>query len=312
MSRTTRVPLILILAGLAVALLVAPAASAQGWRGMGRVAGKVVDQDGKPLPGVLVRATFLSGEGSTEAKTNKDGEWAIGGIAPGQWALDFQLKGYEPRSVSVGIAELTRIPPLEIVLKKAAPVVDPNEEIRDNLVKAAELMNVKRFKEARDVYESLLAKYPEAYQLHPLIARAYYAEDRFDKSIEHLRLALQWDPENVEVKLLLGNVLVEQGDAEEGRRVLASVDETQVKDPTIYVNVGIGMLNQDKVAEAVTYFDTAIAQFPEHPDAYYYRGISRLQLGNVEGAKADLQRFLTLAPEAPEAPTARKILDQLK
>lgn len=303
---------VIMLVALVALPLVAPPALAQGWRGMGRVAGKVVDQDGAPLQGVLVRATYLSGEGGTEAKTNENGEWAIGGIGQGQWGLDFVLAGYEPRSISVGISELTRIPPVEIVLKKAAPLVDPNEEIRERLLEAAELMNGKHFKQARAVYEGLIAKYPEAYQLHPLIARAYYGENQFDNSIEHLKIALEHDPANVEVKLLLGNVLVEQGKVEEGQQLLASIDDSQVTDPTSYVNVGIVLLNQNRPGEALGYFDRAVRQFPDHPDAYYYRGITHLQQGRTDEARADLERFLALAPDAPEAPTARKILEQVK
>jgi hypothetical protein len=41
---------------LAALLLITPAA-AQEWRGMGRVGGKVVDSDGKPVAGVTIKAT---------------------------------------------------------------------------------------------------------------------------------------------------------------------------------------------------------------------------------------------------------------
>ena len=89
------------------------------------------------------------------------------------------------------------------------------------------------------------------------------------------------------------------------------------------MNFGIAMLNKNQAAEAITYFEKAITKFPAAPDAYYYRGITTLQLASALGedaqkadrlqrVKADLNKFLQLAPAAPEAETAKKILEQLK
>ena len=52
---TTRILIALALAG-----VVTTVAAAQEWRGMGRVAGKVVDESGQPLEGVTVKATLPS------------------------------------------------------------------------------------------------------------------------------------------------------------------------------------------------------------------------------------------------------------
>jgi tetratricopeptide (TPR) repeat protein len=315
------------------AMVLLPGVSAaQAWRGQGRVAGKVVDESRKPVEGVTVKAYLPEAEGGTQVKSNKSGEWAVSGIGRGMWQLDFAKEGFESRQVTVAVSEVSRLPPMEIALKRAVPVIDPNVEIKEGLVKAAELMNTKKFADARAIYEALIGKYPEAWQIQPLIARTYYAENQFDKAIEHLRLGLAKDPENIEIKLLLANVLVEKGDAEEGKQLIASIDETRVKDPLTFVNVGIAMINQNKPADALVYFDKAIARFPEHADAYYYRGITHLQMGKpteakadlsavalakpdlsaVALAKADLTKFLQLAPNAPEAAMARKILEQLK
>jgi tetratricopeptide (TPR) repeat protein len=285
--------------------------SAAQFRGLGRINGKVTDESGAPLPGVAVVARLTRG-GEMKAKTNKNGEWVIGGIASGEWHLDFTREGYETRQISVGVSEHERLPPIEIVLKKAAAVVDPNVEIREALTAASKLLDEKKFAAARASYEALLAKYPEVHQLYPLIARTYYGEKQYEKSIEQLRLALQKEPANVEVQLLLGNILVEAGKTEEGKKVLESIDETKVKDPTTFLNVGIALFNQNKPAEAVTYFDRTVTRFPDYPDGYYYRGITRLQMGDQAAAKADLTKFVAMAPSAPDAATAKKILEQLK
>ena len=79
------------------------------------------------------------------------------------------------------------------------------------------------------------------------------------------------------------------------------------------INIGIGLINEKKQAEAITWFTRTITAFPKDASAYYYRGISQLSLGNTAEAKADLQKFVSLAPaDAPELDTARKILDTIK
>src|ERR1051326_362357 len=154
MTRFLRIGIV----ALAVAIGAPPLAHAQAWRGMGRMAGKVTDEQGKPLEGVVVKAE-LPGAGATQATTNKKGEWALGGIARGAWNLDFSKDGYETTRISVSIEELSRIPPLETKLKPKA--VDATAFVGSELVKAAELLNEKKNAEARAIYESILATYPE-------------------------------------------------------------------------------------------------------------------------------------------------------
>ena len=281
---------------------------------MGRVAGKVVDENKKPIEGVTVKAMLpTAGNRGPQGKSNAKGDWTIAGISSGSWAIDFEKEGYETKSISVSISEIARIPPMEVVLKKAAVVVDANAEIKQKLTQAAGLMNEKKFAEARAIYEALSAQYPDVPQFDPLIARAYYGEGNKAKAIEHLRDAATKMPDNVEVKLLLGNILIEEGKAAEGRQILESVDESKVTDPTIYINVAIGMINEGRQADAMIWLDKAIARFPDQADAYYYRGIARLGIGKQAEAKADLEKFVSIAPaDAAELPTARKILETLK
>jgi tetratricopeptide (TPR) repeat protein len=284
----------------------ASAASAQSWRGMARMTGKVTDEEGKPLEGVKVKLA-LGSAGGTELKTNKKGEFEMGGLARGDWQVDFELSPYETRKITVSIAELTRTPPVEIKLK-----LDVNEAIRIEVTAAAELLSQQKYAEARARYESVLKKYPSAYRLEPFIARTYYLEKNNDEAIKHLKIAIEKDPSDIATKLLLGNILMDIGRMDEGRVLLDSVDDSAVKDPAIFVNIGISLMNQNKAETALPYFEKAVKNFPDKGDGYYYRALVRLQKGDTEGTKADLKKFLGLSPNAPEAAAARKALEQLK
>lgn len=294
---------------------VAGNAAAQEWKGMGRVGGKVVDEKGKPLTGVAIKATMpvAGNRGPEPLSSNGKGEWAVGGISSGQWNLDFSKDGYEPRNITVSISEISRLKPLEIVMKNAVVVVDPNAVIKEKLVEAAGLMAANKFAEARALYEQLQKAHPDVKQFTPLIARAHYGEGNKEKAIELLRAATAADPENAEVKMLLGNLLMEAGKSEEARTLMGAIDEAKVTDPVVFLNMGIGLINSGKQAEAIPWFDKAIARFPEKPDAYYYRGLAQLGLGKQAEAKADLEKYVKMAPaDAPELVTAKKILETIK
>jgi Tfp pilus assembly protein PilF len=298
---------------LAAALCLSVGAAAQDWRGMGRLAGTVVDETGAPVEGVAVKAQRIESQGGPQAKTNKKGEWVLAGINAGQWNLDFEKPGFELKKQTAQVAEHSTNAPVKTVMTKGTAVAaDPNVAIRSDLAKAAELVQQQKFAEARAIYQTILAQHPEAHQIEPYIARTYYAEKQLDPAIEHLRAALTHDPENVEIKLLLANVLAEKGNADESRQLIASIDESKIKDAVVLVNVGIGLLNQKKTDEAFVWFDKAVARFPQNADGYYYRGLTELQQGKTDAAKADLTKFLSMAPDAPEAATAKSILEKIK
>ena len=68
------------------ALLVALTASAQAWRGTGRLQGIVIDQNGKPVAGakVILKSVKGSDTGPAPILTDAKGRWVGGGLIGGQ------------------------------------------------------------------------------------------------------------------------------------------------------------------------------------------------------------------------------------
>jgi Tfp pilus assembly protein PilF len=296
----------------AIAVALSAPALAQS-RGQGHMAGVVKDESGQPVEGVQVKAVK---QGETDVftdKTNRKGEWALNGLASGQWNLDFSKEGYDTRSLTVPFSEVQRVPPMTIDIKKAAVKVDPNAEIKSELQKAAPLLEAGKYVEARAIYDQIEQKYPDVWQVEPLIARTYAGEKNFDAATTHLQKALEHDPENVEVKLLMASMLVEQDKVTEARTYLDSIDMTKVKDPVVFLNAGIALINQGKAADAMPIFDKVVANYPTDAEAYYYRGRCELAVSKFPEAKADLQKFIAMpGADAAQVEQAKKILEQLK
>jgi tetratricopeptide (TPR) repeat protein len=75
--------------------------------------------------------------------------------------------------------------------------------------------------------------------------------------------------------------------------------------------MGILLYNKKKPQEAEAAFNKALGIQPDLADAYYMRGLARLQLKRKAEAKADLQKYLELSPNGSEAKDVREILKAL-
>ena len=301
-----------ILSALIVALAVAASALAQS-RGNLRISGKVLDEAGAPVAEAVVRAA-KKGEAQPEvftAKTNDKGEYSLNGLAAGEWVIEANKEGVGIKETSATLTEGTRTTTVDITIAKPAPKVDPNVEINAEHQKAIALAQSGKIPEARKIYEDLLAKYPQVHQLHAMMATMYAAEGNAAKGLEHLKIAMEKDPENVDFKVLQGELMLESGDKEGGEKVLASIDMTKVKEPRAFINLAINYINTSRAPEAIDLLTKLSTQFPNDKSILYYRARAYIVATKLPEAKADLEAFLAAEPNAPQAAEAKKLLEQL-
>jgi tetratricopeptide (TPR) repeat protein len=292
-----------------LATLLASSAMAQS-KGSSTLSGKVVDDQGQPVADAVVQAVMVGQSEPVSAKTDKKGEWKIKNLVEGQWRVEIAKPGLETNRQVVEIRN-DKVPPVNVTMAKEMPKADPSVEINTAVAHAAELAQGGKIAEARKIYEDLLVKYPTVYQLEGLIARTYAAENQPDKAMEHVKIALEKDPTNVDTKVLQADLMMEAGDKEGAKAILDAVDLTQVKDPYPFINAAIVTINQGKGDEAAEALTKLLAQFPTQNEIYYYRGRAYVVAKKYDEARADLEKFVTLAPAAKEVADARKIIDQL-
>jgi predicted Zn-dependent protease/5-hydroxyisourate hydrolase-like protein (transthyretin family) len=291
-------------------ILLTASASAQA-QGNARINGKILDDQGKPAAAVVVRAMKAGEATAKEARTNDKGEWRIEGMAAGSWNFEFLKDGFDPQRMTVEITN--RNPPIDMKLTKAPPPVDPNVELQDGMKKAVELQKAGKVPEARKIIEDLIAKYPAAYRLNAFVASTYEGEKNYDKAIEHLKIVVDKEPADIDMKTYLAELYTLKGDKAEAQKVLESIDMTQVKDPTLFINSAITSINAGKADEAVATLDKLYKQFPTQTNILYYRARAYIVGKKMVEAKADLEKFVsTAAPDARELPDAKKLLEQLK
>jgi len=288
---------------LMAAILIAANAFAQG---RGRIDGRIADHEGKPLAGVQITAQKVGAEERAEAKSNEKGEFSLQKLSAGEWRLDFQYPGLE---VPPATTEVVANKPAMMTVTMAPP--DPMVEINADLKRAGAMMQSGDTAGARAIYENLYTKYPQPFQFPYAIATTYAAEKNYDKALEYAKIAAEKDPASVDVKMLTAEIHMEAGRREEAQAILESIDLKEVQDPLLFINAGIVLINNQKSEEAVRLFDRLIERFPTENSLYYYRGRAHLVGQNLPEAKADLEKFISLAPAAREAEDAKRVLAEI-
>ena len=89
------------------------------------------------------------------------------------------------------------------------------------------------------------------------------------------------------------------------RRSLARTPDTYASQ----VALGVSLITQQRLDEAVTVLDAAVADAPVRPSAYVQRAVARFGLRDVAGARADLLVALELDPRDP---SARRVLREIE
>jgi predicted Zn-dependent protease len=313
---------------LALAVMLAAGAAAQS-RGKLRITGKVVDEAGQPVEGADVRAA-KKGESQPQvfsAKTNKSGEWTIAGLAAGEWVIEAMKDGVGAKEVTETLEEAVLSKTVNITISKgaaaapaaaapAAPAVaDPSVEINAEDARAIKLAQEGKVEEARKIYEALLAKHPTVHQLNARLAAMFAAENNAVKALENIKIALAKEPANVDYQMLAAELMMETGDREGSQKILDSVDMTKVKDPRAFTNSAIHKINSgDKLQaeQAVELLTKMIAQYPNDHLLLYLRARAYIVGTRLPEAKADLEKYVAVAPPTtPQLADAKKLLEQL-
>ena len=305
MTRARNAALILL-----CVFLTAASAWAQS-KGNAKINGKILDDLGKPAPGVVVRALKAGDQTAMEATTNDKGEWTIEKIAAGQWNLEFLKDGFEPQRMALEVTDKKNAP-VDMKLTKAV-AVDPNAELQAAMQKAVALQKGGDQPGARKLIEDIIAKYPAAYRLNAFVASTYEAEKNYDKAIEHQKIVVEKEPNDFDMKSYLAELYTLKGDKVEAAKILDSIDMTQVKDPTLFINSAITAINAGRADEAIATLDKVQKQFPTQANIFYYRGRAYIAAKKMPEAKADLEKFVSMAPpDARELPDAKSLLEKLK
>ncbi len=302
---------------LSLGLLLASSAHAQ-WTGTGRVSGTVTGPDGEPIAGARVTYRLVSDpdDGPDPFTTNAEGVFRFAGLKSANWSIAVEAEGFLPIPPQGTFVFADRNDPIRIQMERVPEEViaaRKRAEMNKRLQKADEFRSEGKIEAARKAYMEALEELDVEDRpiVFAALADTYLQEERTEEAREQLTRALEIDPDHVPSLLGMMTILVDEGNFQEANDVLTRLPTDQEIHPTLMMKLAQGYYNSDQMEETKMILDRTIRDHPDEAIAYYFRGLTELNLNEVEGARDDMLKFLELAPDHAEAESAREIIGYL-
>jgi len=286
-------------------------ASAQSYRGQGRMTGVVLDQNGKPLEGVKVKLFSVKGAAGFDLTTDAKGEWKAPYIRGGAWNIDFEKAGFTPKKIAVTIEESFKNPGIEVRLVKFEGLI-VSDELKAGLNQGNQLFADKKYDLAIAAFADLVAKNPDAYVVNKNIGNCYFELQKYDQAEEFYRKVLDKEPANAEIMLLVGNCLANRGEDGKAMEWYSKIEFDKITDPNVLFNLGTAFYRQSKFEEAMKYYKRSVELKGDFLDGIYQMGLTHISLQNNAEAVKVFEQYLKLDPDSPKAAQVRSFLDYLK
>jgi tetratricopeptide (TPR) repeat protein len=314
----------------AAVLLIILVFTAAGWaqegRGKGRLTGEVQDEDKNPLAGVKLTLQYLGYDYQLTGVSDEKGKWAFIGLGMGTVKVAAEKDGFVPGGIQLNVSSINRNPRQLIVLKRVQDIqpgtAEGGEISKDTFVKAAALYKESQYEAALALFQDFRNQQPQLYKIGINIGNCFLELGRFEEAIKEFQaVADKITAENPEVKgntelarlyASIGDTYMRQNKLTEAGEYFKKSIEIDPTDHVLAYNVAEILFAADKADDAIKYYRLAIQIKPDWPKSYMQLGYAYLNKGDTKAALENLEKFVELAPDAPETPGVKDIIKSLK
>ncbi len=309
----------------------------------GRITGKILNKEGKAIPGAKVNLKRMDINWSKDITPDKNGHFIQVGLEPKEYILTVAAEGYveyteQPIKIPLGdvlVRNITLLTKTETrsqaiaLVPKTAPE-DPgatfDAEGRDAFNQAIPLYNEGKFgdalpqvekayktlTEAMDKLKDEQAKtnlVPELLKVERVLgiclARAGVKKEDAEP---YLLKALERNPKDEPVLSGLVETSKAKADKVAEQKYTAMLESLHGPNPDVFYNKGVEAFNAGKSKEAKTHWLKTLEIAPTYAEAHYMLAMVEFGNNNLRGTKQHLQKYLELAPNGKNAATAKEML----
>ena len=309
----------------------------------GRISGKVLSKEGKPIPGAKVNLKRTDRNWSKDLFPDKSGAYLQVGLEPKEFNLTASAEGYvdykEPIKIPLGdvlIKNITLLTPAEaraLALTTGGAQSAPEDpgaaldaEGRDAFNLAIPLYNegkydealpqidkaYKTLTEAKDKLKDEQAKaelLPELLKIERVLGICIaQAGAKKEVGEPYLLKALDRDPKDERVVLGLIEISKAKADKAAEQKYTALLETLQGPNPDVIYNKGVEAFNAGKSKEAKAQWLKTLEIAPNYAEAHYMLAMVEFADNNLRGTKQHLEKYLEIAPTGKNAATAKEML----
>lgn len=131
--------------------------------------------------------------------------------------------------------------------------------------------------------------------------------------IRQLEQIAKQTPKNPEGWIMLGNALMDSSRFAEAVDAYQKALDIDPKNTNVRVDMGTCMRNTGKPQQAIAEYRKALKIDPNHINAHRNMGVVlAFDLHDNKAAAAEFEKYLQLAPAAPDAAEIRKVIESLR
>jgi tetratricopeptide (TPR) repeat protein len=309
----------------------------------GRIVGKVLNKEGKPIPGAKINLRRLDIKWSKDLVSDKNGNFLQVGLEPREFVLTVSAEGYvdyvdQAIKIPLGDALVRNITLLTPAEARAQAGTSGNQVAPEDPGLALDSAGREAFNLAIPLYNE--GKFAEAL---PHVEKAYKTLGEAKDIMKDEKAKADLAPELLKVERVLGICLARGGtrkeDAEpfllkalernpKDEAVIHSLVETSKAkwdaageqkynamleslhgpNPDVAYNKGVEAFNNGQTKEARSHWLRTLEIAPTYPEAHFMLAMVDFGDNNLKGTKQHLQKYLELAPSGKNAAVAREML----
>ena len=176
---------------------------------------------------------------------------------------------------------------------------------------AKELLAEGKTDEARARLEDALKEMPDLIEALEVMTGIDYDSGDNELALSTARHCLEEDDESLKCLAVAANAAGNVGDKEAQAAYLAQYQALNPDDPATLFNQAAGFLNKMDDDSARPLLEGCLAIDPEFAKCLFEYGMLLLRTGDLEGAKAQFEKYLEVAPDGPDATTAIETIKYL-
>ena len=309
----------------------------------GRISGKVLSKEGKPIPGAKVNLKRLDITWSKDITSDKNGNYLQVGLEPKEFALSVKAEGYvdymeQPVKIPLGDALIRNITLLTLAEARAQVAATVNQGVPEDPGAALDAEGRVAFNQAIPLYND--GKFGEAL---PLVEKAHKhlteAKDKLtdekakadlvpellktervlgicmaragakkEDAEPYLLKALERNPKDELVIQCLLETSKAKADQAAEQKYSAMLESLHGPNPDVAYNKGVEAFNTGNTKEAKNHWLKTLEIAPTYAEAHYMLAMVDFGDNNLKGTKQRLQKYLELAPNGKNAAMAREML----
>lgn len=299
--------------------------AATGYAQTGRIKGKVVDAENKPIEGATVVIESKEMNRKLTTKTDRRGEYSHF-LPPGPYAVTVtkdKLTQTQETRVSLDERELN----FELRSGGGGNLsADDRKKVEAEMaaVKTAfeagvAASNAGNFDEAIAKFNEVIVKMPKCPECYNNIGAIHMRRKEYDQAEASYKKALEANPNSGEAYLGLANVYNAQRKFDQATEASAQAQKLMGGGAAggggsagAVFNQGVIAWNAGKIPDAQKLFEQAVSLDPKLADAHYWLGMANVNQGKLPEAVKAFDQYLQLDPKGQYAEQAKSMLAAIK